>query len=124
MKLLLQKIKYSQYMWNICADLKVVAMLTGLQGGYTKFCCFLCEWDSRARDTHYVLKNWPQRASLKPGVKNVNEEPLVRSEKILLPPLHIKLGLMKNFVKAMDKDGEGFQYLKSKFPRISDAKLK
>jgi len=31
---------------------------------------------------------------------------------------------MKNFVKAMDKDGEGFRYLKSKFPRISDAKLK
>ena len=24
----------------------------------------------------------------------------------------------------MDKDGEGFQYLISKFPRISDAKLK
>lgn len=31
---------------------------------------------------------------------------------------------MKNFVKAMNKDGAGFQYLKTKFPRISDAKLK
>ena len=31
---------------------------------------------------------------------------------------------MKNFVKAMDRDGEGFKYLKSKFPRISEAKIK
>ena len=31
---------------------------------------------------------------------------------------------MKNFVKAMDKEGEGFAYLKKMFPKISDAKLK
>lgn len=124
MKLLLQKIKYLQYMWNICADLKVVAMLTGLQAGYTKYCCFLCEWDSRARDKHYVEKNWPRRTNMIPGFHNVTEEPLVPSEKIFLPPLHIKLGLMKNFVKAMNKDGKGFQYLKTKFPRISETKLK
>jgi len=29
-----------EHRWNIQADLKVIAMLTGLQGGYTKFCCF------------------------------------------------------------------------------------
>ena len=37
----------------MCADLKVLAVLTGLQGGYTKFCCFLCDWDCQARDCHY-----------------------------------------------------------------------
>ena len=95
-----------------------------MQGGYTKFCCFLCEWDSRAKDKHYKVKTWPQRKSLTPGLKNVSQEPLVPSDNIFLPPLHIKLGLMKNFVKAMNKDGAGFQYLKTKFPRISDAKLK
>ena len=31
---------------------------------------------------------------------------------------------MKNFVKAMNKSGDGFQYLQNKFPRISDAKIK
>jgi hypothetical protein len=31
---------------------------------------------------------------------------------------------MKNFVKAMDKNGTGFMYLKHKFPRLSDAKIK
>ncbi|GFV00598.1 uncharacterized protein TNCV_915381 [Trichonephila clavipes] len=36
-------------------------------------------------------------------------------------PLHIKLGFMKKFVKSMKKDREAFQYLRSKFPRLSDA---
>jgi len=38
--------------------------------------------------------------------------------------LPIKLGLIKNFVKARDKNTAGFMYLKNKFPRISDAKIK
>jgi len=33
--------------------------------------------------------------SVEPGQKSVQHPPLVESEKILLPPLHIKLGLMK-----------------------------
>lgn len=42
-----------------------------------------------------------------------------------MPPLHIKLGLMKNFVKAMDTKGTGFLYLKETFGNVlSDAKLK
>jgi hypothetical protein len=49
---------------------------------------------------------------------------VVNLEKVFLPPLHIKLGLMKNFIKAMDKDGAGFTYLKPIFPRLSDAKLR
>jgi hypothetical protein len=48
----------------------------------------------------------------------------VNSEDILLPPLHIKLGLIKHFIKAMDKNGSGFLYLKEKFPKIRDAKIK
>jgi hypothetical protein len=31
---------------------------------------------------------------------------------------------MKNVVKAMNRDGQGFLYLQRKFPRISDAKIK
>ena len=31
---------------------------------------------------------------------------------------------MKNFVKAMNKEGAGFRYLRQMFPRISDAKIK
>ena len=42
----------------------------------------------------------------------------------MLPPLHIKLGLMKTFVKGLDKNGAAFKYLFEKFPEISEAKLK
>ena len=44
----------------------------------------------------------PTREELTPGMYNVIREPLVSREKVLLPPLHIKLGLVKQFVKAFD----------------------
>lgn len=41
-----------------------------------------------------------------------------------MPPLHIKLGLMKNFVKTLKKDDPPFQYLIQTFPSLSFAKIK
>jgi hypothetical protein len=70
------------------------------------------------------VKNWPNRTDNVPGRKNVINHALVEKTKIFLPPLHIKLGLTKNFVKCMDKKGEGFTYLKQKFPQVSDTKIK
>ncbi|UYV72907.1 hypothetical protein LAZ67_10001131 [Cordylochernes scorpioides] len=58
------------------------------------------------------------------GYKNIANLPLIDSENIYSPPLHIKLGLMKNFVKAMDRNASGFAYLKQKFSSISEAKIK
>lgn len=55
-KNLFEKIQYNHHSWKIYADLKVVGILLGLQGGYAKYCCFLCEWDSRARSQHYIKK--------------------------------------------------------------------
>ena len=43
---------------------------------------------------------------------------------MLLYFLHIKQGLMKNFVRTMDQAGLGFTYLDEKFPGISAAKKK
>lgn len=124
MQKLLKLIKYEEHDWKICADLKVVEMLCGLQPGYTKYCCFLCKWDSRARQDHYIIKDWPERIEFQVGVDNIKYSPLIKKEKIILPPLHIKLGLIKNFVKALDKEGEAFHYLKTIFPQISEAKIK
>jgi hypothetical protein len=47
-----------------------------------------------------------------PEEKNVNP-PLILPEKIYPPTLHIKLGLMKNFVKGMDKTSHGFEYVRN-----------
>jgi len=98
MKLLLGKIKYDKFNWKLCNDLKAVALLHGMQLGYTKYCCFSCERDSPDKKNHYVNKLWPKRTSLTPGEKNVVNPPFVLPEKIYLPPLHIKLDLMKIFV--------------------------
>lgn len=50
-------------------------------------------------------------------------QPLINRENIILPPLHIKLGLMKQFVKALDKEGKCFNYIISAFPELSLAKI-
>ena len=54
----------------------------------------------------------------------VRNQRLVDKNKILLPPLHIKFGLMKNLVKAMNKHGKGFELLRVKFPNLNGARLK
>lgn len=124
-EILLNAINYRDYEWSICGDLKVIGILMGMQGGFTKYCCFLCLWDSRATAEHYQKKDWPARNSYDPGRESVQNVPLVNPDSILLPPLHIKLGLMKNFVKAMGKsNSNGFLYLCEKFPKLSHAKLK
>ena len=63
LKIMLEKIQYDKYCWTIRCDLKVIALLMGLQVGYTKFCCFLCEWDSRDKKNHYIKKEWSKRES-------------------------------------------------------------
>ena len=42
-----------------------------------------------------------------------------------MPPLHIKLGLIENFVKAFaNQNSNGFEFLCKKFSKLSPAKLK
>lgn len=123
-KVVLERLKYHDHEWLICVDLKMVNFLLGQQGGYTKYPCFLCYWDSRAKEEHWVRKEWPSRNSLIPGDKNIINEPLVDRKNIILPPLHIKLGLMKQFVKALDHTGDCFGYICSNFPSLSDEKKK
>ena len=91
MSLLLEKMQYNKFKWNICADLKVIALLLSLQLGYAKFCYFLCEWGSRDEKSHYIRKLWPKVEEFNVGQKNVSHEPLVSQKNVYLPPLYIKL---------------------------------
>jgi len=54
-----------------------------------------------------------------PGEKNVISPPLVLPEKIYMPSLHIKLDLMKNFVKGIHKTVREFEYVRNKFPNVT-----
>ena len=105
MELLLEAIKYSEYQWSLWGDLKVTGLLMGMQAGFTKYSCFLCLWDSRAVSQQ---KDWGSKSTFVPGEHSLKENPLVDMNKVLLPPLHIKLGLMKNFVKTLHKNGAAF----------------
>ena len=59
-----------------------------------------------------------------PGEKNIQAQPLVERSKIVFPPLHIKVGIMKQFVKALNKEGACFKYICVKFPGLTIEKLK
>ena len=74
-------------------------MLTGLQGGYTKFCWVLRKWDSRA-------SQWLLQAETILDQKNVARRAEFENTKIFVPQIHIKLGLIKIFVKVMTKEDE------------------
>jgi len=111
LKILMEAINYNKFKWQICGDLKVTALLLGLQHGFTKYCCFICEWDSRPRSLHYSRQYWSARKSLEPGIMDVESQPLVEPSTILLPSMHLKLGLMKNVVKAMNQEEAAFTYL-------------
>ena len=53
---ILVQVDYKNYQWEVCGDLKVIAVLLGLQTVYIKYSCFLCVWDSIARRTNYSRK--------------------------------------------------------------------
>ena len=65
------------------------------------FC--MCEWDSRNRINHWIKRGWPLRKSLTPGYRNILHPALVDRSNVILPSLLIKLGRMKQFVKALNK---------------------
>jgi len=125
MKILMVAINYDKFKWQICGDLKVIALLLGLEQEFTKYCCFICEWDSRARFVHYSTKDWPARKFLEPGIMNVENQPIVELSEILLPSMHLKIGLTtKNSVKSMNQEEAAFSYLREKCPGLNEAKLK
>ena len=90
---ILVEVDYKKYQWEVCGDFKEITVLLGLQASYTKYSCFLCEWDSRTRGTDYSRKHWPHRQSLTPGMKNVIHKPLIKPSKVLPPHYTSNWGL-------------------------------
>ena len=48
----------------------------------------------------------PARETLESGKMNVAQKSLIDPQKIFLPGLHIKLGILKNFIKMLNENGE------------------
>lgn len=130
---ILDKIRYEEQNWKLCCDLKVINILQGIidKGGFPKFFCFLCDWNSRYQGNHYTCTDWTRRTADSEGALNLRNKPAVKNtENILLPPLHIKLGIAKKFIETAVKYGQTFNEdevflcLKSIFPKLSDAKIR
>ena len=100
----------------------MVAFLVDLQGGFTKYSCHHCHRDSRDTIAHYHRRIWLKRTEYSAGCSNIKWDPSIDPTKILLPPLHLNLGLIKQFVKALDQNSDAFKHLQNFFTKISEAK--
>ena len=85
---------------------------------------FLVRMGQQGLEKSLHQEGMAKRESLTPGQKNFVHPSLVNSDMLILPSLHLKFGLFKNFVKALNKNGAGFHYLKEKFPSVSNSKIK
>lgn len=79
-----RKMNYEVHKLRICCDLKVVGILTCMQGGYVKHGYFLCKWNSRWAGNQYERKDWDLRTEETVGRYNILRSPLVPSVRILL----------------------------------------
>lgn len=109
--------KYFENNWKICCDLKVVNILQGIisKASFPKYFCFLCNWDLRYPHNHYTATHWTIRTEANSERLNLRNEPIIKDlDKILLPPLHIKLGIVKKFIEvAIKHSPEVFECLKT-----------
>lgn len=67
-----------------------------------------CFWDCHARDKHWVQRDCKKIVDAK-NVINIHHTCSTRDSRF--PPLHIKPGLMKQFVKLVDKGSACFKHL-------------
>ena len=101
--------------------MKIVVILLGLTGGNSKYPCHLCEFDSRASEEKKYTETFKRREGLVIDQFGVNFASLVDPNLIIIPPLHVKLGITKNLVKTLNEDA--VKYLNDLFFKLSDEKV-
>lgn len=126
---ILNRIKYQQYGWEVIVDFKLINIITGLMGAASKHPCAHCLWDSKYKGSDkYTKTDWPKRpqwSTETAGKYNAVKPPLIPISKILMPPLHIKIGLVTQlFKKLYERNSKIRATLFSIFPSLSEAKIK
>jgi hypothetical protein len=77
-------------------------MLTALQEGYTKLCCFLCEWNNRGEGQALPCKAIATVRKSDSRSEECSASIFGRQDEYIL---YIKHGLIKICMKAMNKEG-------------------
>jgi hypothetical protein len=96
-----------------------------MQLGYMKYCCFICEWDSRAKDKHHSVKHYQKkRPKQTPGERNVVHDPLADTVKVFFTATPYKTWFSKKLCLSYKEGWPCFLYLQQKFPRLSEAKIR
>ena len=85
---------------------------------------FFVFMEQQAKNEHWIREQWLKRNEFTVAEKNICNESSVPPDKVILPLLQIKLGLMKQYVKSLDKGGKCFKYICQKFSFLSDEKIK
>ena len=99
-------------------------MLLGQQSEFTKtlvLCANGTAWTGAIIGLN--VRELQLREFLTPVHRNILHPALVDRSNVILPPLYIKLSLMKQFAKALDKEGACFRYIQEKFPNLSSEKV-
>jgi hypothetical protein len=123
MRRVLDVIGYAIHRWKVCADFKVIGLLLGMKDGYPTYPCIWCLWDSRDRARHYAPEACPPRERVQLEYSQV-DLPLISSEDVLVPPLHVKLGLASSLLRTIARTNPGaLAALKRLFDRLSEQKL-
>lgn len=112
MEKILKLIEYNKYEWWIIVDFKLVNILSGHMAASCKYPCIYCEFEPRSDDPY--KKDWEKRSPYNPSTPaserhSATKKPLVPKEKILLPPLHIKIGLVTQLCKKLYKNNTTYQ---------------
>ena len=103
----------------------VIALIMGIQGGYTSIrASFVCGTAEPTKNITRKLIGHLEIDTFKVRSYNIIHKPLVNPRCVLLPPLYIKLGLMKNYVKSLNKEGAAFAFLLLKFTPLLNVKIK
>ena len=126
----LEILNYDQHNWKLCVDLKVAAILVGRCGGRPRYPCHLCEWDSKKSVKDFYKKSEKNVSKImrksysKPSAKpkhsydnlNIENDALVPAENILIPPLHIRLGIFNSLFQKLNDLAQNY-LTQTKFPR-------
>ena len=121
-KMVLQKLRYSEHNLAICVDFKIINFFARAAREVHQTSLFsLLLGQSRYWS---ALGKEGLAGTFAVGDKNIINEPLANRDRIVLPPLHIKLDLMKQFVKAIEKECDCFHYIAKTFPGLRIEKLK
>lgn len=100
MTTLIKVIKYEGHNWKVCGDLKVVGLLLGLHGGYTKHCCFVYGTVELGK-TIKLRKSGVCNEYIANNV-NVKHISLIDPKHVILLPSHINPSFNENMLTKMD----------------------